>query len=107
MLYRSLRGAMESLSKIDSANAESFCPADKEKVSKVIYESVGFEKVNACVKRAMIKWIGDAVAQKMQEVVFEADEGSTSLCLRYYGERSRGTEENSNPAETLSCRTAI
>jgi hypothetical protein len=43
----------ESLSKIDSAKAEAWLPADEEKVKKAIRESVGFEKVNSCVKRLL------------------------------------------------------
>merc|ERR1712228_299604 len=45
-----IQAIKESLSKIDSANAEAWLPADAEKVKAAIRESVGFEQVNSCVK---------------------------------------------------------
>lgn len=56
----------KSLSSIDSAKAEASRPSDREKVLKNIRESVGFEKVDECVKESMFRWIGHVVVQRMR-----------------------------------------
>lgn len=77
----------ESLSKIDSQNAEASRLADTVKVKTAIRESVGFEKVNSCVKDTMIKWVGDVVTQTMRGLVFDDTDPDQTCSIAAWGTR--------------------
>jgi len=81
------------LCKVDAEAARAWDPRDEMKVKSLIRLSDGgFAEVNRNVKRAMIDWIGQVVAQFMQHVV-EEEEKEEDGALEQEEEEEQHLEE--------------
>ena len=61
-----------SVSKVSSADAKAWDERDAVKVKSIIQQTVGFERVNRHVIKAMLDWIGLVVRSQFEELVDEA-----------------------------------
>merc|ERR1712137_35130 len=82
----------ESFNKIDSAKATATRAVDDEKIKAAIRETVGFEKLNSCVKKTMIEWVGHVVTEQMRMLVL--DEGNQHVDQIETGAVNSGMEDH-------------
>jgi len=85
-----------SLSQIDSASAKASKPQDEDYVKSLIDRGVGFAHVDHHVTQVMVKWIGNVVERRFQELVHDArrTRNLTQLCANMQLEDLDEHDEN-------------